>query len=158
MDEAAWGALALTLTLLGGLYTCVAYQRRGLTAALRGRRVTLLPVAAWLTGVLKLLTEIGDAVGDWAARPRLQPVAVVGPDWPALSVVLFVVSGFLADRGVGATPKQPQGAEGRAQALPAGEAPAATPSSPLPPRAGSTRRWPRSRPSSASAGSRDAYR
>ena len=32
MDEAAWGALALTLTLLGGIYTWVSYQRRGLAA------------------------------------------------------------------------------------------------------------------------------
>ena len=73
MDEAAWGALAITLTLLGGLYTYAAYQRRGLTAALRGAGLTLLPVAAWLTGVLELLTEVGDAVGDWAVKLAFSP-------------------------------------------------------------------------------------
>ena len=52
MDEAAWGALALALTLMGGIYTYVAYQRRGLTAAVRGGAITLLPLAAWLTGLL----------------------------------------------------------------------------------------------------------
>ena len=56
--RAAWGALALTLTLLGGLYTWVAYQRRGLAAGLRGAAlITLLPVAAWLTDVLELLAR-----------------------------------------------------------------------------------------------------
>jgi hypothetical protein len=105
MDEAAWGALALTLTLLGGLYTYVAYQRRGLTAALRGASLTLLPVAAWLTGVLKLLTEVGDAVGDWAVRLAFSPSLWAGVALAGLSVVLFVVSGFLANRGVGSEPR-----------------------------------------------------
>jgi hypothetical protein len=105
MDEAAWGALALTLTLLGGIYTYVAYQRRGVTAALRGASLTLLPVAAWLTGVLKLLTEVGDAVGDWAVRLAFSPSLWAGVALAGLSVVLFVVSGFLANRGVGSEPR-----------------------------------------------------
>ena len=50
MDEAAWGALALALTLLGGIYTWVSSRRRGLAAGVRGAGLTLLPVAAWLTG------------------------------------------------------------------------------------------------------------
>lgn len=108
MDEAAWGALALTLTLLGGLYTYVAYQRRGLAAALRGGALTLLPVAAWLTGVLRLLTEIGDAVGDWAVKLAISPSLWVGVALAGFSVVLFVVSGFLANRGVGTKPREPK--------------------------------------------------
>jgi hypothetical protein len=108
MDEAAWGALALTLTLLGGIYTWVAYQRRGLTAAVRGGALTLLPLAAWLTGVLELLTEIGGAVGDWAIDLAFDPRLWVGAALAVVSVVLFVVSGFLANRGVGATPRDPK--------------------------------------------------
>ena len=117
MDEAAWGALALTLTLLGGFYTYVAYQRRGLTAALRGGAITLLPVAAWLTGVLELLTEIGDAVGDWAVKLAFSPSLWAGVVLAGVAVVLFVVSGFLADRGVGAKPRPPKQKD--KQALPA---------------------------------------
>jgi len=105
MDEAAWGALAITLTLLGGLYTYVAYQRRGLAAALRGAGLTLLPVAAWLTGVLELLTEVGDAVGGWAVKLALSPSLWAGVALAGFAVVLFVVSGFLAKRGVGSKPK-----------------------------------------------------
>ncbi len=129
MDEAAWGALAITLTLLGGLYTYVAYQRRGVTAVLRGAGLTLLPVAAWLTGVLKLLTEVGDAVGDWAVKLAFSPSLWAGVALAGLSVVLFVVSGFLAARGVGTkTPKAPKQPRSERTALPPAEA---TPSAPV---------------------------
>lgn len=131
MDEAAWGALAITLTLLGGLYTYVAYQRRGLTAALRGAGLTLLPVAAWLTGVLKLLTEVGDAVGDWAVKLAFSPSLWAGVALAGLSVVLFVVSGFLAARGVGTkakAPKPPKAPRSERTALPPTDA---TPSAPV---------------------------
>jgi hypothetical protein len=123
MDEAAWGALALALTLLGGIYTYVSYQRRGLTAAVRGGAITLIPLAAWLTGVLELLTEIGGAVGDWGADLAFSPTMWLGMGLAGLAAVLFVVSGFLTDRGVGQKPKeQKQGKE-----LPATRAPAQSP-------------------------------
>jgi hypothetical protein len=116
MDEAAWGALALTLTLLGGIYTYVSYQRRGLAAGLRGGAITLLPVAAWLTGILELLTEIGGAVGDWALDSAFDLRLWIGAALAGVSVVLFVVSGVLADRGVGAKPKEPKAAKARSDA------------------------------------------
>jgi hypothetical protein len=122
MDEAAWGALAITLTLLGGFYTYVAYRRRGVTAALRGAGLTLLPVAAWLTGVLELLTEIGDAVGGWAMKLALSPSLWAGVALAGFAVVLFVVSGFLAKRGLGSKPKTPKAARPARKALPPAEA------------------------------------
>lgn len=122
MDEAAWGALAITLTLLGGLYTYVAYQRRGLAAALRGAGLTLLPVAAWLTGVLELLTEIGDAVGDWAVKLALSPSLWAGVALAGFAVVLLVVSGFLAKRGVGTKPKAAKAPRSERKALPPSDA------------------------------------
>ena len=78
MDEAAWGALALALTLLGGIYTWFAYQRRGLAAGVRGAASRCCRVAAWLTGVLELLTEIGGAVGDWAVDLAFSPTMWLG--------------------------------------------------------------------------------
>ena len=83
-------------------------QRRGLTAAVRGGAITLLPVAAWLTGVLELLTDLGGAVGDWATDLAFSPTMWLGAGLAGLAAVLFVVSGFLADRGVGATPRAPK--------------------------------------------------
>jgi hypothetical protein len=117
MDEAAWGALAITLTLLGGLYTYVAYQRRGLAAALRGAGLTLLPIAAWLTGVLELLTEVGDAVGDWAVKLALSPSLWAGVALAGFAAVLFVVSGFLTKRGVGSKPKAAKAPRSERKAL-----------------------------------------
>ena len=126
MDEAAWGALALTLTLLGGLYTWFAFQRRGLAAGMRGAGLTLLPVAAWLTDVLKLLTRIGDAVGDWAVRLAVSPSLWVGVVLGGVSVVLFVVSGFLANRNLGTTPRRAEAPKQPKQKAPQrGELPAA---------------------------------
>ena len=126
MDEAAWGALALTLTLLGGIYTWVSYQRRGLAAGVRGAGLTLLPVAAWLTGVLELLTEIGGAIGDWAVDLAFSPTMWLGTALGGLAVVLLVVSGVLAKRGGGRT-REAQAAKptdpGRKALPPAGAAP-----------------------------------
>ena len=127
MDEAAWGALAVALTLLGGTYTWFAYQRRGLTAALRGGAITLLPVAAWLTGVLELFSEIGGAIGTWALDLAFSPSMWVGAGLAGLAAVLFVVSGFLGDRGVGQQPKSPKAPKAERKALPAAGSPAAPP-------------------------------
>ena len=128
MDEAAWGALALTLTLLGGIYTWVSYQRRGLAAGVRGAGLTLLPVAAWLTGVLELLTEIGGAIGDWAVDLAFSPTMWLGTALGGLAVVLLVVSGVLAKRG-GGEPEKAKPAKstgpGRKALPPAGAAPSA---------------------------------
>jgi hypothetical protein len=130
MDEAAWGALALTLTLLGGLYTWFAYRRRGLAAGMRGAALTLLPVAAWVTDVLKLLTRIGDAVGDWAIKLAVSPSLWVGVALGGVSVVLFVVSGFLANRDIGTKPRRAEEGKKAKRAAPKpGELPAAPPAS-----------------------------
>ena len=42
-------------------------------AGLRGVGFTLIPVALLLTDTLQMVTRIGDAVGDWAVQPGLQP-------------------------------------------------------------------------------------
>ena len=36
VDEVTWGALTLTLTLIGGLWTVYAFRRRGVASGLRG--------------------------------------------------------------------------------------------------------------------------
>ncbi len=101
MDDAAWVALTLTLTLLGGLYTWFAFRRRGYVAGLRGVGITLLPVALLLTDSLEMVTEIGSSIGDWAVGLALSPVSWLGIILAGVSVVCFVVAGFMADRGAG---------------------------------------------------------
>lgn len=106
VDDVTWAALAATLTLLGGIYTWFAFRRRGLTAGLRGAAWTLVPVALYLTGMLRLLTGIGEEVAAWAARLVFSPTVWLGFAVAAVAVVLFVVSGFLRSRGVGAGQRQ----------------------------------------------------
>lgn len=98
VDDVTWAALALTLTLLGGIWTWLAYQRRGLPAALKGAGLTLLPLAAYLTKTLQMLTEIGDAVADWATTLAFSPVVWVGVILAGLAVVLFGAGRALEQR------------------------------------------------------------
>ena len=106
MDDVTWGALALTLTLLGGIYTWFAYQRRGAAAGLRGVGFTLIPVALLLTDTLEMLTEVVGAVGDWAADLVFNPFMWAGVALAGVSFVCFVVSGYLTRREIGTTPPE----------------------------------------------------
>ncbi|MGB0190558.1 MAG: hypothetical protein ACPF9W_06285 [Nocardioides sp.] len=129
MDDAAWTALALALTIVGGLYTWRAYRRRGLAAGMRGAGLTLLVPAAWLTDTLRMFTRIVDAVGDWALGLVFSPLVWVGVVLGGLGAVLLVVSGILTSRQLGTTarsgssaaqgPKEVGAAERRAKGEPA---------------------------------------
>jgi hypothetical protein len=98
VDEATWAALAATLTLLGLAWTWVSFRRRGALAAMRPLGLTLLPVAAWLTGTLEMFTEIAGSVTDWATGLVLNPITWTGIGLAGLGVVLIVLAGVLRDR------------------------------------------------------------
>ena len=66
MSDATWAALTAMLTLLGILWTVYAFRNRGVASALRGAGFTLLPAAAYMTGTLEMVTEIGQSIADWA--------------------------------------------------------------------------------------------
>ena len=102
MDEAAWGALTLSLTVLGGIYTWFAFRSRGFVAGLRGVGFTIIPVAQLLTDTLEMATKIGSAVGDWVGNFVFSPASWLGIILAAVSVTCFVVAGFISDRAVGA--------------------------------------------------------
>jgi hypothetical protein len=102
MDDVSYGALALALTLVAGTYTWFAYQRRGLGAGLKGAGLTLLPVAAYLTRTLRMLAEIGDAIGDWAVRLVFSPVVWVGIVLAGVAVALYGAGRVVEARGGGA--------------------------------------------------------
>jgi hypothetical protein len=115
VDDVTWGALTLTLTVVGGFYTWWAYNNRGATPAMRGLALTLLPAAAWLTGTLQMFTRIGDAISDWAIHLAFSPKVWLGVILAAASVALFFLSGFLRDRGIGGgQPKAKRSKDGAA--------------------------------------------
>ncbi|MET0839831.1 MAG: hypothetical protein ABWY19_13675 [Marmoricola sp.] len=101
LDSATWAALALVLTLVGAALSFLAWRRRGPASGLRGLAWTLLPVAAWLTGTLKLAGNIVDDVTDWAARLVFSPSVWLGIVVAGAAVVLWFVSGAMLARGVG---------------------------------------------------------
>ncbi|MFE7225322.1 hypothetical protein ACFU7D_11090 [Nocardioides sp. NPDC057577] len=118
MDQGAYLALAAALTVLGAIWTWVAFRRRGLGAGVRAFGWTLLAPAAYLTGLLRAGSRIVDAIGDWAARLVFSPTVWIGFGLAAIAIVLIFVSRLLP------TKEKPSRAarKGAAGAAPAGSA------------------------------------
>ncbi len=118
-------AAASGVTVVGLIGSWVAGRRRGLAAGLRGAAWSLLPIAAYLTGVLGLLWRFGTAIARFAAAFVFSPLVWTGIAVAGASALLFAVSGTLRRRrGKGgrdqaaapAVPGQPAG-----KALPPGK-------------------------------------
>jgi hypothetical protein len=95
MDQGAYLALAAALTVLGAIWTWVAFRRRGLGAGAKALGWTLLAPAAYLTGLLRAGGRIVDAIADWAARLVFSPTVWVGFGIAALAIVLIFVARVL---------------------------------------------------------------
>lgn len=102
-------ALALALTVCGGLWTWYAARNRGASSALRGAGLTLLPGAAYFTGTLEMFGEVAGSVADWATGFVFSPLVWIGIGMAGLAVVLFGASGWLAGReGGGPAEEKPR--------------------------------------------------
>lgn len=106
MDSATWLAFALTLTLVGGLWTASTWRKNGAGHGLRAASITMLPIAAWLTGLLRLTTEIGRDIADWAGRLVFSPSVWLGIVIAFVAAVVFGVSGSIRRRQAGREPKK----------------------------------------------------
>jgi hypothetical protein len=92
-NSIAWLPLCAALTGVGLVISWFVMRRRGLGSGLRGAAWSLLPVAAYLTGSIKMFYKIGTAIGDFAASFVLSPKVWSGVGVAGLAAVLFVVSG-----------------------------------------------------------------
>lgn len=92
MDNASWGALALALSVLIGIWTWHAVRQRRWAAGVRGAAVTLVPIAAYLTHTLRMVGRMVDVIGDWAAGFVFSPTVWLGLIIAGVAVVLFLVS------------------------------------------------------------------
>lgn len=101
MDDVTWQVLTAVLTMGGLALSALAWKRRGVASGIRGVAWSLIPLAAFLTGTLRLLWEIGDAVATWAVRLVFSPFVWLGIVVAGVSATLFVVSSFMRRRGVG---------------------------------------------------------
>lgn len=115
IDSTTMTALAVVLTAVGAVLTVLAYRRRGAAAGLKGLAWTLLPMAALLTGTLRLGVGIAEDVGRWATRLVFSPVVWTGVALAAVAVVLYVVAGMMSARGVGVKGKSAERAVRRGE-------------------------------------------
>jgi hypothetical protein len=98
VNDVSWGALALALTALGGMYTWWALRHRGFASAVRGAGITLLPLAAWMTGLLEVFGDITDVLTHWLAHLVFSPVVWLGVIVFVVAFVLIGASNFLIRR------------------------------------------------------------
>ena len=97
-DSIAWLPLCAGLTGLGLVLSYLVLRRRGPGSALRVAAVSLLPLAAYLTGSIEMFWKMGVAVGDFAKGFVFSPKVWAGIALAGLAVVLFIVSGSVRRR------------------------------------------------------------
>ncbi|MDP9867461.1 MULTISPECIES: cellulose synthase [Streptosporangium] len=102
-DQIAWLPLCAGVTGVGLVLSFLSMRRRGVVAGLRGVAWSLLPLAAYLTGALPTLWQIGTAVVGFFAGAVFSPMVWAGVAVTGLSLVLFLVTGVLRGRRTAAS-------------------------------------------------------
>lgn len=114
ISDLTWLLVTVLLTVVGAGATVLLWRRRGAASGLRAAAWTLLPAAAYLTGTLRLLARIVDAVTWWALSVAFSPLVWLGIALAGTSGALFAVSAAMRTRGRGAprtfeAPRAPRG-------------------------------------------------
>lgn len=94
-NQFAWLPLAGGLTGLGLVASYFLFRRRGTRAGLRGVAWSLLPLAAYLTGSIKMIWQMASAITSFATSFIFSPEKWAGVAVAGLAFVLFVVTGVL---------------------------------------------------------------
>ncbi|MEV6860145.1 cellulose synthase [Streptosporangium subroseum] len=97
-SQIAWLPLCAGVTGVGLVLSFLLLRRRGVAAGLRGTAWSLLPLAAYLTGALPTVWQIGTAIAGFFTGLAFKPTVWAGVAVTGLSVVLFLVSGVLRGR------------------------------------------------------------
>jgi len=90
--------LCAGLTGLGLVLSYLVMRRRGIGSGLRGAAWSLLPLAAYLTGSVKMFWKIGVAIADFAKGFVFSTEVWSGIAVAGLAALLFVVSGPMRRR------------------------------------------------------------
>ncbi len=89
----AWLPLTAGLTVLGLILSYVILRRSGTRPALRVVAVSLLPIAAYLTGATEMLWKIGVAIGQFGTGFAFSTTKWVGIGVTGLAIALFLAAG-----------------------------------------------------------------
>ena len=89
----AWLPLAAGLTVLGLILSYAVWRRSGTRPALRVVAVSLLPIAAYLTGAIEMLWKIGVAIGQFGTGFAFSTTKWVGIGLTGLAIALFLAAG-----------------------------------------------------------------
>jgi len=120
-DQIAWLPLCAGLTGLGLVLSYFVMRRRGLGTGLRWAALSLLPLAAYLTGAIEMFWKMGVAVGDFARGFVFSPRVWAGIALAGVAVVLFMASGPMRRRVKQGQDKRATGSSsGATRTLPAG--------------------------------------
>ncbi|HLX47355.1 MAG TPA: cellulose synthase [Streptosporangiaceae bacterium] len=106
-NQFAWLPLAGGLTGLGLVASYFLFRRRGVRAGLRGVAWSLLPLAAYLTGSIKMIWEMASAITGFATSFLFSPEKWAGVAVAGLAFVLFVVTGMLRRPAKADLPSKP---------------------------------------------------
>ena len=98
IDSTTWQALGLVLTLLGLGISVVVWRARGAGHGLRAVAWSLVPLAAGLTGLLRLAWEVLDSLLEWAVRLVFSPLVWLGVAVAVVALLLHVAGGVLVRR------------------------------------------------------------
>ena len=101
-DATTWQAVGVALSAVGLVLSFLVWRSRGAASGLRGVAWSLLPLAAAMTGLLRVVWEVTDSVSSWAVRLVFSPSVWAGIVVAGVAATLFVVSGLLRRR----TPKR----------------------------------------------------
>src|ERR1700722_3994888 len=89
----AWLPLAAGLTVLGLILSYAVLRRSGTRPALRVAAVSLLPIAAYLTGAIELRWKSGVAIGQFRTGFALSTTKRFGIGVTGLAIALFLAAG-----------------------------------------------------------------
>jgi hypothetical protein len=99
-DQIAWLPLCGGVTAVGIALSYLAFRRRGVSAGMRALAWSLLPLAAYLTGIVRTLWNVGSALVSFVTGLVLSPTVWAGIALGGLSVVLYLVSGVMRGRAI----------------------------------------------------------
>src|SRR3954454_22926822 len=97
-DSATWFPICAGLSAVGVVAAFFALRRRGAASALRLLGWAALPMAIYLTGLVRLLWNVGAELGHWIAGFVLNPFVWSGLALFAFTAVALPVAAMLRRR------------------------------------------------------------